>query len=153
MLSEYFRKKYSAFEILQPQMSITKRMSNNIDQLKANNIEYHIVAKGYLCFQANVFRKDTLLNVGLHYDFGQLQFIELFRPVEYYNAQYDIDASFADFNEQIISRYGSPTFKVIIPTTDDFIGSKAEWYMRGMKIEHWIMDRFGPEEHLHIFLK
>ena len=152
MIGKRFRKEYSSFEILYPHIFITKNMAENIARLQENDMEYQIVKDGYLCFRANVFSNDAVISVGLHYDDRGLQFIELFRPKEYYTEKYDIDASFADFNDHLISRYGKPIFKITVPTRDTFAGSLAKWRLRGMKIEHWIMDRFGPEERLHIYL-
>ena len=144
--------KHIAFEIHNPNILITKSMTKNFVVLRENNIEYDIVKDGYLCFRANVFSDDCVLKVGLHYSCDHLQYIELFRPKEYYTEDYNIDVSFEDLNNQITSRYGKPTFKLIIPTTDAYAGSKTKWLLNGIKIDHWIMERFGLEEHLNIYL-
>ena len=148
-----FKGKKNSFEIIHPHILITNNMANNIAQLKENNIEYAEVASGYICFDAGVFSKESVLSVGLHYKLGCLSFIELFRTKEYFTADYNIDVSFSDFNKQLIARYGKPSYKFITPTTDKNAGSNAKWNKRDIKIDHWIMDRFGPEEHLIIYLK
>jgi hypothetical protein len=149
MTGNIFLSKRNSFEIANPQISISKSMSHNFAQLKYYNIEFTIVAKGYIVFRACVFSADEEICIGLHFKKNRLYFIELFRTREYFHDNYNIDLSYADFNNKLEIRYGIPKLNRTIPTIE-CANSHSSWSFRGMRIEHWIIDRFGPEERLSI---
>ncbi len=146
------RKSYTSFEILSPKIELTRSMKDILTQLNASGTEYRKITIGYIVFTAKVFSEAMDLNVGLHYVANSLSYIELFRPEEYYSQDYDIDRSFAQLQEYLTAVYGKPQYACIHKTTEKSADSHAEWRLDGLQIKHWIMDRFGPEEHLQIYL-
>lgn len=145
-------KSYTSFEILSPKIELTRSMKDILSQLNESGTEYRTITIGYIVFQAKVFSESLDLNVGLHYVANSLSYIELFRTEEYYGQEYDIDRSFAELQAYLTAVYGKPQFAHIHKTTEKYADSQAEWWLDGLQIKHWIMDRFGPEEHLQIYL-
>lgn len=117
--------------------------------LKQAGIDYTIVTNGYIVFEGNVFGSDIPLMIGIHFNSGKVKYIEIFRPREYYNEKYDINASFAELSKILKNKYGKP----LITTSASINGYPCEqWLTTNYIVNHYIMDRFGPEEHLHINL-
>lgn len=149
-LSRFFRKHPASFEISSPKIVITKSMTENFKQLKEHNIPYEKVTTGYICFNGKVFDDKLDMVIGLHYKLNLLEHIELFRPKEYYNENYDIDASFLEIHECMKEIYGKPTFQHIKKTDKYGNGSSAYWNFNNLKIKHSIWEHFGPTESLTI---
>ncbi len=145
-----FEKKKSkpAFVIDFPQIAISSDTQTFIHSLKASTIEYTLVTDGYITFAGRAFGCDIPLIFGIHFNTLKIEFIEIFRPREYYQSDsYDINESFSQLSEILRKQYGKP-----IMTTASSIGGHPceQWITSNYIVNHYIMDRFGLEEHLHI---
>lgn len=149
-MSFLFKKKNkkTEFKIDYPKLSIVPHTSSVIASLKSSNTEYHLVANGYIVFEGKAFNSDLPLMFGIHYNSLRVEFIEIFRPREYYETDYyDINESFNELSGILRRQYGRPTV-----TTAAFIGNYPceQWITPNYIVNHYIFNRFGPEEHLHI---
>ena len=142
------KKKTPIFEIDSPKISLTPNTVDVIALLKKSEIDYTLVANGYITFSAYVFDYAYPLMIGVHYNPLKIEFIEIFRPLEYYQCDtYNIIVSFAELSAILRKKYGKP----LITTSASINGFPCEqWRTAGYIVNHYIMDRFGPEEHLHI---
>lgn len=131
-----------------PQIAISPDTNTFIDSLKASTIEYTLVTDGYITFAGRAFGCDIPLMFGIHFDARKIEFIEISRPHEYYrSASYDINESFSQLSEILRKQYGKP----LITTAASIGGLPCErWHTSNYIVNHYIMDRFGLEEHLHI---
>lgn len=146
----FFKKKPAAvFEIDDPQLSITPNFHDLEAQLKEMKVDYTVVTEGYITFAGRVFKSDVPLMIGIHFHLSQIEHIEIFRIWNYYRSEeYNISASFTELSGILKRQYGEPARIAAAPNH----GLYERWTMpeRGYRIEHYLMDRFGPEEHLHI---
>ena len=146
----FFKKKKNApiFEIDSPKISLTSNTVDFLSSLKKEEIDYTLVTDGYITFSAYVFDYAHPLMLGIHYNPLKIEFIEIFRPTEYYQHDtYDINVSFSELSEILIQKFGKP----LITTSASINGYPCEqWSTDSYIVNHYIMDRFGPEEHLHI---
>ena len=146
----FFKKKKKAptFEIDSPKISLTPNTADFISSLKKSEIDYTLVTNGYITFSAYVFDYACPLMIGVHFNTLRIEFIEIFRPLEYYQSEeYDISISFSKLSEILNKKYGKP----LVTTSASINGYPCEqWITAGYIVNHYIMDRFGPEEHLHI---
>ena len=142
------KKKTPIFEIDSPKISLTPNTVDFISILEKFEINYTCVTNGYITFSAHVFDYAYPLMLGIHYNPLKIEFIEIFRPIEYYQHDtYDINISFSELSEILIKKYGKP----LITTSASINGYPCEqWRTTDYIVNHYIMDRFGPEEHLHI---
>lgn len=142
------KQKAVSFEVDSPRISITPNSQNLEASLKNAGIDYAVVAKGYIVFAGNIWGSDIPLMIGIHFNSLKVEFIELFRPHSYYQSEtYDIHTSFAELSKLLRSRYGAP----LLVTSKSIGGNPCEqWITPDYIINHYIMDRFGLEEHLHI---
>jgi hypothetical protein len=73
-----------------------------------------------------------------------------FKKAFYKSPQYNVKKSFDEIQNAPIEEYGRPkTQEGKIENYDIF----ATWKRYGLKINHYIIDRFGPENILTSFLK
>ena len=146
----FFHKKQAAasFEIDHPKFSITPNSQNIESLLKDAGIEHTVVTDGYITFRGYVFDCDVPLMIGIHFNAHKIEFIEIFRTLEYYQSeQYDIHVSFAELSNMLKKKYGKP----LVTASASISGYPCEqWTTPNFTVNHYIMDRFGPEEHLHI---
>lgn len=149
-MSSFIKKqqKAPAFEIDSPKFSITPNSHNLEASLKNAGIDYTLVAKGYIVFAGSILDSDIPLMIGIHFNSRKVEFIEIFRPLTYYQSEtYDIHVSFAELSDLLRNRYGQP----LLVTSKSINGNPCEqWITPDYIINHYIMDRFGSEEHLHI---
>lgn len=139
----------SEFKIDIPNISIAPDMPTVTASLKSSDTPYEVVTDGYIVFQGKAFDCDIPLMFGIHYNQTKVEFIEIFRPLEYTRSkEYNVNISFKELSEILKSKYGRPT----VTTTDSspYKFPREEWRTPNFSIEHYIFDRFGPEEHLHI---
>ena len=146
-----FLKKNNAnptFVIDFPQIAISPDTHTFIDSLKASTIEYTLVTDGYITFEGRAFGCNIPLIFGIHFNTLRIEFIEIFRPQEYYlSDSYDINESFAQLSGILRKQYGKP----LITTSASIGGQPCEqWHTSNYIVNHYIMERFGLEEHLHI---
>ena len=136
------------FEVDSPRLSITSSFQNPKALLENAGVKYKVVNNGYIVFEGFVFNCDIPLMIGIHFNAVKIEFIEIFRPLEYYNSEnFDINVSFAELSKVLHKRYGNP----IVTTSASINGYPCEqWLTSDYIVNHYIMDRFGPEEHLHI---
>ncbi len=136
------------FEVNSPKFTITPDARKLEASLKAAGIDYRLVTKGYIVFRGNVFESDIPMMIGIHHNGFKVVFIELFRPDEYYcSGRYDINTSFNELSEVLRNEYGEP----LIVTSKSIDNNPCEqWNTSDFIVNHYIMDRFGPEEHLHV---
>lgn len=145
-----FRKKNNVptFEIDSPKISITPDISKIEALLKSTGAEYTVITKGYITFRGYVFNSDFPLMIGIHLNDLQVKFIEIFRPLEYYQSEkFNISDSFDEFSSLLKKKYGDPRVTTS-KSTNDY--PCEQWITADYIINHYIVDRFGPEEHLHI---
>ena len=149
MFSFMKRNKISpTFVIDSPQISIAPNTQSFMKSLKTSAIEYTLVTDGYITFEGKAFACDIPLMFGVHFNKLKVEFIEVFRPLEYYQSEsYDINESFSQLSKILRKQYGKP-----LVTTAALIGEQPceQWHTSNYIVKHYIMDRFGPEEHLHI---
>lgn len=67
--------------------------------------------------------------------------------LEFFSAKYDIAKSFPDFQKHFVDEFGLPHTHTQ-QGTDGF--AHHRWNIGHIKIEHYVIDRFGLEEHLRI---
>lgn len=142
------KSKSDAFEIDFPRLSISPTVTNVEALLNDAGIEYKVITDGYIVFPGCVFGSNIPLMIGIHFTPCKTKFIEIFRPSEYYQSEnYDIHASFSELSQILREKYGKP----IVTTAASINGFPCEqWTTHSYVVNHYIMDRFGPEEHLHI---
>ena len=146
VLKKLLKKSEAAFKVDEPDIELTVSVSECLKQLKSANINYNKVCRGYVVFSANLFGGLDLM-VGLHYKGAFVEYIEIFRPIEQYNLpDYDINKSFSEIHDAIVSVYGKPSAEK--PKYADGFPSER-WIGRNYVIDHYVFDRFGPEEHTH----
>lgn len=146
MLKKLFTRK-SIIKLDKPKINITKDLSKTLKQLKSAEIEYKKVIDGYISFPAKLFGYSETLIVGIHYSLNDIQFLEIFRPKEYYlSPDYNIQKSYDELSTVLKKRLGTPS-KEESYDNDPF----EEWILYTCKIQHYIFDRFGLEEHLQIY--
>lgn len=86
--------------------------------------------------------------IGIHFNLFKIEYIEIFRTEkDYQSEKYDINTSFAELSDLLKKKYGKP-----VVTTSASINSYPceQWITSDYIVNHFIMDRFGAEEHLHI---
>lgn len=137
-----------AFVMDAPAFSIVPDTQAFLSSLKASGIAYTLVSDGYITFPGKAFASDIPLMFGIHFDALKVAFIEIFRPIEYYQSEsYDINESFSQFSDMLKAQYGTP----LVATAASIGGRLCErWITPNYIINHYLMDRFGLEEHLHI---
>jgi hypothetical protein len=103
-----------------------------------------LVAPGYYVARCQVLG-GLVAQVGFHFepssDAGQLKELELFD-----NGEPDIEASYRVFHEGLVRLFGQPVKQK--PSACGVSMPDCEWHVGSVSIAHYIMDRFGPEEHL-----
>ena len=137
-----------AFEIDLPKLYITPDAHNIKMSLEAAGIAYKCITDGYITFSGKAFGADIPLMFGIHYNTLKVKYIEVFRPIAYYQSGcYDISASFKELSAMLKNRYGAP----IITMSASIGGYPCEqWATSQYIVNHYVTDRFGFEEHLRI---
>jgi len=86
--------------------------------------------------------------VGFHFDEDGFNCIEIFRPREYYSSgSYDANASYAEISQVLRNKYGEPHSETSDPESSL---ARERWITPAYGIDHYVMERFGPEERLYI---
>lgn len=137
-----------AFTIDRPKLSIGPDPRKMKSALKDAGVAYKSVTDGYLTFAGTAFGHDIPLMFGIHYNKLRVEYIEIFRPPEFCaTGTYDLDASFRELSGVLREAYGEP-----LATASAAAGSAPceQWRTSGYIVKHFIADRFGSEEHLHI---
>ena len=102
---------------------------------------------GYLTFLGHPFGSDIPLLIAVYRFWFIVPGIEIFRPPEYGKGIGDpVGASFTELSAILRKKYGEPTLQNTTGPDD----CREEWQLPGLTVEHYRMDRFGPEEHLKI---
>lgn len=142
------KKEKPAFVVDSPQFCITPDAQAFIASLKTSSIAHKVVAAGYITFAGKAFDSDVPLMFGVHFNALRVVYIEVFRPSAYFQSDcYDISESFTQLSGILRKQYGEP----LITTAASIGGHPCEqWHTPDYMVNHYIMDRFGPEEHLHI---
>ena len=137
-----------AFDVDSPKISIHAKAHNIEHLLKQAGIAYTLVTRGYLVFPGHVFGSNIPLMIGIHFNLTGVKYIEIFRPREYYQSKLrTIEESFTELSQILRRKYGTP----LITTSDSINNHPCEqWMAENYMVNHFIMERFGPEEHLHI---
>lgn len=146
----FFKKKNAdaRFEIDSPNISIKSTAGDLVALLKMAGVEYKIVTDGYVIFTGYVFDSDIPLMIGIHFNWTEVKYIEIFRTTEYFQSrEYDIKDSFSELSKILQKKYGMP----LVTTSASIDGCPCEqWITPNYVVNHYITDRVGPEEHLHI---
>ena len=145
IFKKIFKKSNAIFKVLEPNIKLTVSVSECINELKIAGVKYNQVTAGYITFPAKLFDGLDMM-VGLHYQGPFIDYIEIFRPLEYYNLpNFDIKESYAEIHDAVSSCYGQPQAKKPAYLS----GYPSErWLGRNFVIDHSICERFGLEEHL-----
>ncbi len=145
LFKKVFKKSNAVFKVLEPNIELTVSVSECIKKLIRSGVKYNQVTAGYITFPAKLFDGLDMM-VGLHYQGAFIDYIEIFRPIEYYNSpDFDINESYAEIHDAVVSCYGKPQAKKPAYLS----GYPSErWLGRNFVIDHSICDRFGLEEHL-----
>ncbi len=140
------KKSEAVFKVSDPDIELTVSFAECVKRLKTAGVKYDQVCAGYITFSAKVFG-NLDMTVGLHCKGAFVEYIEFFRPLEYYNSpDFDIKKSFAEIHNAVVSCYGKPQ----VEKPSHLAGLPSErWLGRNFVLDHYILDRFGPEEHLH----
>ncbi len=151
-----FRKNY--FVIDEPDIKLRSSKTACMKALKKENIPYREVADdgSYIVFFGRVLGMEEQICIGLHFAANRLQFIELFRPIEYIKEQ-GLEKSFKEFQTALVSRYGEPTVTQITDgDSEEGFFSKFyhyEWETDKYSIVHFVHERFGYEERLTVKIR
>ena len=102
------------------------------------------------CYLGGPFRlyRDKLCRIGFHFDNDHLSAFEL-----YWSDEGDLSKSFAEFQQWLEATFGPPTRRSDPdPTKIDLSAgySHFDWEVGPVLIKHYVLDRFGPEEHVWI---
>ena len=77
-MKRLFRCQSNVLMLDEPKLCISSRMKPLLRQLRASEVHYHMAAPGYLVFPGKAFHCDILLNIGVHFKAGRIQFLEFF---------------------------------------------------------------------------
>ena len=145
-MKRLFRCQSNVLMLDEPKQCISSRMKPLLRQLRASEVHYHMAAPGYLVFPGKAFHCDILLNIGVHFKAGRIQFLEFFRviPPEQRKGD-DAAASYAELSAVLRRAYGSPA------EAEEREDCRWEqWPLGKLTLLHSLWDRFGPEEHLQV---
>ena len=119
-------------------------MNKNIENLKSKNIEINSINQNYICFKYNSLFDDYLMyNIGLHFHIIQLDSIEIWSE----SPKGSIDENFTYIEILLSKFYG-------VPIINNKISNKRTIRcINDFQIDHFILDRFGLEEHLIVYYK
>jgi len=105
-----------------------------------------LVAPGYYVARCQILG-GLGAQVGFHFepknDDGRLKELELFD-----NGEHDIEKSYQVFHERLVQVFGEPQEE-----KRGACGASMpdrEWHVGPVSVVHYVMDRFGPEEHLTV---
>lgn len=111
IFKKIFKKSNAVFKVLEPNIELTVSVSECINELKSSGVKYNQVTAGYITFPTKLFDGLDMM-VGLHYQGPFIDYIEIFRPLEYYNSpDFDINESYAEIHDAVSSCYGQPQVK------------------------------------------
>ena len=104
-MKRLFRCQSNVLMLDEPKLCISSRMKPLLRQLRASEVHYHMAAPGYLVFPGKAFHCDILLNIGVHFKAGRIQFLELFRVIPPEQRKgYDAAVSYAELSAALRSR-------------------------------------------------
>jgi hypothetical protein len=111
---------------------------------KQRQVAPRLVAPGYYVARCHVLG-GLGAQVGFHFepknDAGLLKELELFD-----NGERDIERSYQVFHERLVQLFGEPNEEKRSACGGSM--PDREWHVGSVSIVHYVMDRFGPEEHL-----
>ena len=82
--------------------------------------------------------------LGFHFEHREKSIL---KELEFFRKSYEHQkASFKEFQEYFERNFGAPTKS--LPGAEGY--SRHEWQLKGVKIFHYMFDRFGLEEHMRI---
>ena len=140
------KKNNVSFKIIEPDVELTASLPECIKRLNSAGVQYDKVCNGYIVFPAKLFNGIDLM-VGVHYCGVLVEYIEIFRALGYYDSpDFKINDSFNELHDAIVSCYGKPQVATL-GILNKYPSEK--WINRNFVLEHYIYDRFGPEEHIH----
>ncbi len=147
----------NTFLIDEPKILLTDNFRQCKETLTASRVKYRQITEDYIVFPAKLFGADTDLMVGLHGGSSKwLEFIEIFRPKEYYEVPgNDAWKSFGELSGILRRKYGPPassgTSGMSHFDTEQWPFEK--WETEEYTIDHYLIDRFGVGEYLKIHFK
>lgn len=145
IFKKIMKRSNAVFKVLDPNIGLSVSISECLKELDTAKVEYNQVCAGYITFPAKLFNGLDMI-VGLHYRGAFVDYIEIFRPLEYYNSpDFDIKKSYAEIHDAVVSCYGNPQAQKPCYLSEY---PSERWLGRNFVIDHSICDRFGLEEHL-----
>ena len=138
-------KSTAVFSVLEPKIELTVSVSECVKELNRVGLQYDQVSASYITFPAKLFNGLDMI-VGLHFRGAFVDYIEIFRPLEYRNSpNFDIKKSYAEIHDAVVSCYGNPQAQKPCYLSEY---PSERWLGRNFVMDHSICDRFGLEEHL-----
>ncbi|MCR5528242.1 MAG: hypothetical protein K6F49_03390 [Saccharofermentans sp.] len=136
------------FYIDSPELAVTPDAHDIEERLQEAGIAYRVINPGYIVFSGHILQSDIPLMIGLHYRDDLIDFIEIFRPAECYQAEdFDVDRSFEELSDMVEKRFGPPTRK----SGPDKHQNRSElWKLNDYTISHSVYERFVRQESLSI---
>ena len=131
------------FQITEPELFIPWGITEEELRCLFPSGQLREVTNGYITTSCVSFR-NLKHELGFHFNprkNGRLGLLEFFRK-DYKN----LDKSFRDFQQQFVGEFGLP--HATTKGTDGY--TIHRWQFDHIQIEHTIIDRFGPEEHMRI---
>ena len=145
IFKKILKKSNAVFKVLEPNIKLTVAISECLKELNAAKVKYNQVSSGYITFPAKLFNGLDMM-VGLHYRGAFVDYIEIFRPLEYYNSpDFDIKKSYTEIHDAVISCYGNPQAQKPCCLSEY---PSERWIGRDFVIDHSVCERFVLEEHL-----
>ena len=133
----------SGFQIEEPHIFVPWDIGEETFQKMFSELHLRLVTAGY--FTAHCTSLGGLPHVlGFHFHprgSGRLAELEFFRT-----SYSDLATSYKEFQRHLKITFGSPT--VTTPGSEGF--PSHVWRMPGAEVVHFVLDRFGPEEHVRI---
>jgi hypothetical protein len=127
-----------------------------IDEIKElfKDVSLEEIAEDYFVLKGLVFQNNAEKMIGLHFALDQLVMIELYNDKEVYKAD-DFIQTVQESRELLIQEYGTPTkesnvFIQLDGREEKTVFDNAFWETEEGLVEHYVMDRFGAEEHILI---
>ncbi len=102
------------------------------------------VTRGYYVTQCSVLG-GLQISVGFHFHYGRLAEFELFRRFAM-----PLEESYADFQQHLESTFGPPHDCWADDGGFNHCTWRFGWLFGRASVRHFVMDRFGPEEHVRI---
>ncbi len=149
MRSFFPKKEKAGFTLGKPGLTVTRSFAKCKSDLRKTGVPYKNYFKGgrRIIFRGKLPGYDEEIWVCVNAILNRITYIELYRTEEYaISVDRDIFRSFREFSSALENLYGEPQIR-----QTDVDGGFDERWETPCRIWHYIMERFGWEEHLKIY--